>query len=161
MTSSYNPRANGLTERANQSLISALRKHVETDHLSWPHWLDWVLFAYHTRVHSSTNFSPFELLFGRKANSFSDWKSKPDTSKILELEIRSNEIKNLFENTIQKAKTNIEKSQVRQKITQDKRHNVLDSDLKVGTKVMVKNDDRLIKKLESKYRGPFTVVSVT
>ena len=26
---------------------------------------------------------------------------------------------------------------------------------------MVKNDDRLIKKLESKYRGPFTVVSVT
>jgi hypothetical protein len=105
VTSSYNPRANGLTERANQSLISALRKHVETDHLSWPHWLDWVLFAYRTRVHSSTNFSPFEIL--------------------------------------------------------DKRHNVLNSDLEIGTKVMVKNDDRLIKKLESKYRGPFTVVSVT
>ena len=161
VTSSYNPRANGLTERANQSLISALRKHVETDHLSWPHWLDWVLFAYRTRVHTSTNFSPFEILFGRKANNFSDWRSKPDTSKILELEVRSNEIKNLFENTIQKAKINIEKSQVRQKITQDKRHNVLDSDLEIGTKVMVKNDDRLIKKLESKYRGPFTIVSIT
>jgi hypothetical protein len=67
----------------------------------------------------------------------------------LELEIRINEIKNLFENTFQKAKISIEKSQIRQKITQDKRHNVLDSELEIDRKVMVRNDDRLIKKLES------------
>ena len=34
VTSAYNPRTNGLTERMNQSLITALRKHVETDHVS-------------------------------------------------------------------------------------------------------------------------------
>ena len=45
VTSAYNPRSNGLTERMNQSLITALRKHVESDHLTWPAWLDWVLFA--------------------------------------------------------------------------------------------------------------------
>ena len=111
VTSSYNPRANGLTERTNQSIITALRKHVETDHLSWPKWLDWVLFAYRTRVHSSTNFTPFEVLFGRKANSFSDWRSLPDVSKTLELEVRSNEIKNLLESTIPKVKSNIAKNQ--------------------------------------------------
>ena len=43
VTSSYNPRTNGLTERMNQSLIASLRKHVETDSLNWPLWLDWVL----------------------------------------------------------------------------------------------------------------------
>jgi len=29
VTSSYNPRANGLTERVNQTIVQALRKHVE------------------------------------------------------------------------------------------------------------------------------------
>ncbi len=49
-TTSFNPRSNGLTERLNLSLITALRKHAETNHQSWQKWLDWVLFAYRTRV---------------------------------------------------------------------------------------------------------------
>ena len=161
VTSSYNPRANGLTERTNQSIITALRKHVETDQLSWPKWLDWVLFAYRTRVHSSTNFTPFEVLFGRKANSFSDWRSLPDVSKTLELEVRSNEIKNLFESTIPKVKSNIAKNQDLQKNAQDKSKNILKETLKVGTRVMIKNTDKLVKKLENRYRGPYTVIGVT
>jgi len=56
---------------------------------------------------------------------------------------------------------NIAKSQEAQKTSQDKRHNVLIEPLAIGTKVMVKNDDKLVKKLEARYRGPYTVVSVT
>ena len=161
VTSAYNPRANGLTERTNQTIINALRKHVETDHLSWHKWLDWVLFAYRTRVHSSTGFSPFQLLFGRMANSFEDWRTNPDTSKVLELEIRSLEIKNLFEKVVPEAKKKIEKSQEQQKKSQNKRTKIIDELLKVGTKVMVVNDDKLIKKLEDRYRGPYTIMDVT
>ena len=144
-----------------QTIINALRKHVETDHLSWHKWLDWVLFAYRTRVHSSTGFSPFQLLFGRMANSFEDWRTKPDTSKVLELEIRSLEIKNLFEKVVPEAKKKIEKSQEQQKKSQNKRTKIIDELLKVGTKVMVVNDDKLIKKLEDRYRGPYTIMDVT
>ena len=161
VTSAYNPRTNGLTERMNQSLISALRKHVESDQLSWPKWLDWVLFAYRTRVHSATGFTPFELTFGRKANTFNDWKSGTDSTRELELEVRSAEIKTLFEGTGVTAKTNIAKNQVAQKTIQDNRNNVLIEPLQIGSKVMVKNDDRLVRKLEARYRGPYTVVSVT
>jgi hypothetical protein len=55
----------------------------------------------------------------------------------------------------------IAKSQEAQKTSQDKRHNVLIEPLAIGTKVMVKNDDKLVKKLEARYRGPYTVASVT
>ena len=145
----------------NQSLVTALRKHVETDQLSWPSWLDWVLFAYRTRVHTATGFTPFELTFGRKANNFENWRTEPDKSRELELEVRSNEIRKLFEEKRLAATANISKSQEAQKVIQDNRSNVLIEPLKVGTKVMIKNDDRLVKKLEARYRGPYTIVSVT
>ena len=58
-TTSFNPRCNGLTERLNLTLVTALRKHAESNQNDWPAWLDWVLFAYRTRVHSSTNFCPY------------------------------------------------------------------------------------------------------
>ncbi len=138
-------------------MITALRKHVESDHLTWSVWLDWVLFAYRTRVHSATGFTPFELTFGRKVNTFSNWQSEPDKSRELELELRSIEIKNLFEGIGRLAKANIEKNQVAQKIIQDKRSNVVLEPLTIGTKVMVKNDDKLVKKLEARYRGPYKI----
>lgn len=35
VTSSYNPRTEGMCERANQTIIEVLRKHAEADHLHW------------------------------------------------------------------------------------------------------------------------------
>ena len=67
----------------------------------------------------------------------------------------------LFEKTRPKAIDNIEKSQIAQKSSQDKRHNVLVETLQPGTKVMVRNDDKLVKKLDARYRGPYEVVSIT
>ena len=64
-TSPYNPRANGLTERFNQTLVSALRKQAANDKENWDKYLPLVLMAYRNKIHSSTNFTPYELLFGR------------------------------------------------------------------------------------------------
>ena len=43
-----------------------LRVYVQ-DQADWEHYLPLVLFAYRTVVHSSTRFSPFELMFSRPA----------------------------------------------------------------------------------------------
>jgi hypothetical protein len=104
---------------------------------------------------------PFSLTFGKKANTFRDWRNEPDKNSELELIARSQEIKNLFDRKRPLALENIAKSQEAQKTSQDKRHNVLIGPLAIGTKVMVKNHDKLVKKLEARYRGPNTVVSVT
>ncbi|CAF1051666.1 unnamed protein product [Brachionus calyciflorus] len=80
-TSPYNPRAIGLTERFNQTLVSSLRKQAADDPNNWAKYLPLVLIAYRSRVHSSTNFSPYEILFGYKISRglkyLVKWKNKP------------------------------------------------------------------------------------
>lgn len=46
VTSAYFPRTNGLTERFNKTLISALKKHTEGDPENWPSWIPYVLLSY-------------------------------------------------------------------------------------------------------------------
>ena len=44
-----------------------LVKFVKEKKDSWEHFLDTCVFAYNTARHESTHYSPFELMFGRKA----------------------------------------------------------------------------------------------
>ena len=59
--------ANGLDERFNQTLQSMLVKFVAEKQKHWEDFLDTCTFAYNTSVHESALFSPFEIMFGRKA----------------------------------------------------------------------------------------------
>ena len=73
VTSPYHPKTNGLTEKFNGTLVSSLRKHVENDPVTWPHWIPYVLLAYRSRINSITGFTPFQLMFGRSVNTFEDF----------------------------------------------------------------------------------------
>ena len=61
----YHPEGDGMVERFNRTLLQLLRTYAETHDDEWEHYLPFVLFAYHTAVHSSTGVSPFALMFGR------------------------------------------------------------------------------------------------
>ena len=158
ITASYNPRVNGQVERLNQTLITSLRKHSENKTSDWDKWLDFVVFAYNTRVHSATSFSPYELVFGKKANIFeSNDKEELTNSEKFELEQRRNQIRNLQENIRSEASLNSKKAKEVQKENQDKNQNVKLVFLKPGTVVYLKNDG-IIPKLDSRYKGPYTVL---
>ena len=43
-----NPRADGLVERANQTITKVLRKCAETDHENWIKWIPFVEYCYNT-----------------------------------------------------------------------------------------------------------------
>lgn len=65
VTSAYHPQTDGMVERFNGTLKAGIRKFL-TDHGGeWDKALPFLLFAYRETPHSSTGFSPFELLFGR------------------------------------------------------------------------------------------------
>ena len=64
-TTAYHPRGDGLVERFNHSLLQMLRSYVETKE-EWEKYLPLVLYTYRTAVHSSTGFTPFELMYGRR-----------------------------------------------------------------------------------------------
>lgn len=156
ITSAYNPRSNGLTERFNQTLTGALRKQSSEHPDKWVDYLPYVLMAYRTRIHSSTNFSPFELMFGRKMTTFDNWSSTND-DEVTPLIKRSVEIKKLAEETIPLAIKNIDVSQKRQEIIQNKQNKVHINEpnkLKVGDTVFIKSE-KIQNKFEPIYNSPF------
>ena len=56
-----------MDERFNQTLQNMLIKYIDPKKNLWAQFLDTCIFAYNTSAHESTKFSPFELMFGRKA----------------------------------------------------------------------------------------------
>ena len=59
--------ANGLDERWNQTLKQMIVKFTNSRKDQWDEFLDTSVFAYNSAKHESTQYSPFELMFGRKA----------------------------------------------------------------------------------------------
>ena len=66
-TTPYHPQANGCVERLNGVLLSALRKLSSEDPLSWPKHLPTALLMARSRVNRDIHFSPFEMVYGYKA----------------------------------------------------------------------------------------------
>ena len=67
VTSAYHPHANGLLERQNRIIKNSLKKLLDSSPTNWPYVIEGVLFAHRVTTHASTKYSPFELLYNRKA----------------------------------------------------------------------------------------------
>ena len=63
-TTAYHPQCDGMVERFNRTLKTALRKHAATFGCQWDHYLSGVLFAYRNLPYDSTGEKPLYLLFG-------------------------------------------------------------------------------------------------
>ena len=157
VTSAYMPRTDGQAEKANDTVVKVLKKHSETDTQNWDKWIPFVEYSFNTRTASSTNYSPFELLYGVKPNNFANFITIEDTDE--DIFIRSRQLRELIEGTRPLAIQNIEKAQGRQKRNQNKRSNLSD-ELEPGTPVMLKVEG-LKGKLEPHYRGRYFVLERT
>ena len=58
---------NGLDERFNQTLQNMIVKNIANEKESWESCIDSCIYAYNTAIHESSLYTPFELMFGRKA----------------------------------------------------------------------------------------------
>jgi hypothetical protein len=66
-TTPYNPKANGLTERANGIVGKILNKMVSAHKTDWDRKLPSAIHAYNTTEKSTTRQSPYFLVFGQTA----------------------------------------------------------------------------------------------
>lgn len=126
------------------------------DQLSWDKHLDACTFAYNTSRQDSTKFTPFELMFGRKAvlpvelqiSQVDPESALNDFQAAAELQSNSTALEKLIEARsliIENAKENITAAQKKQKKHYDRKH-ATPGVYKIGTKVLVKNFTRKKKK---------------
>ena len=66
LTSPYHPQANGLTERANQTLTRSLIKMTKEDPDNWDQQIPTILMGYRATRQASTKYSPFFMLHGHE-----------------------------------------------------------------------------------------------
>ena len=58
------PQADGQTEVVNRTLTQLLRAVIQKNLKNWEDCLSFIEFAYNRSVHSTTEFSPFEIVYG-------------------------------------------------------------------------------------------------
>ncbi|XP_065851249.1 uncharacterized protein [Euphorbia lathyris] len=63
-STSCHPQTDGQTEVVNRTLGQLLRAVIQKNLKSWEECLPFIEFAYNRAIHSSTNFSPFEIVYG-------------------------------------------------------------------------------------------------
>lgn len=133
-TTPYNPKCNGLCERANGTLKSMLKKMCQERPRDWDRYLPAVLFAYREVPQASTGFSPFELLYGRTVRGpmqvLKELWTEAETPEVRNTYEYVLNLRNRLEETCQLARESLREAQGKYKHHYDKRR----EDLRWGTK---------------------------
>ena len=79
-TSSYHPQTNSTLERLNSTIAQSLRMYADS-HSNWPKLLSGIMMAFRmSPATQSTQFSPFELVFGKQMRLSIDTSLRPNTT---------------------------------------------------------------------------------
>eukprot|EP00253_Pinus_taeda_P033198 PITA_33198 len=115
-STTYHPQTDGQMGRVNQVVEDMLRAYVMQQPMMWEEYLHLVEFTYNNGYHTSTQLSPFEVLYGRKCRTPSNWGGPEDR-----LSLVPNMLK-YMEDMVKRVRTNLKAAQDRQKkITDQKR----------------------------------------
>ena len=155
-TSPYYPQSDGLVERLFGTAKSMISAVLEEKRLrDWSEVLPTIEFGIRTTIQKSTQYSPYEMVFGRKARLPMSVQ-QPTMGHIAsshEYLIRLKE-----ELTDIHAKVRIMTKKGQEKISDRYNKNRWYKEVKVGDIVLVKNEGR--KGFEKKYVGPFEVKAI-
>eukprot|EP00253_Pinus_taeda_P011330 PITA_11330 len=133
-STTYLPQTDGQTERVNQVLEDMLRAYVMLKPGQWEEYLHLVEFSYNNGYHTSTQLSPFEVLYGRKCHTPSSWGGPED-----KLSLGPEMLKDM-EDMVKRVRANLKAAQDRQKSFADRKRRF--TEYKVGDHVFVRIQTR-------------------
>ena len=165
-SSACHPQTNGQTENANAFLEQYLRIFTNFVQNDWVSWLPLAEFACNNQVNESTGISPFFANYGFHPRMGVEPSSPcpPQISMAARAEFfNANSIADRFQKILDFAKSNIALAQETQEYYANQSRAEAPR-YKVGDKVWLDTrnikTERPAKKLDDKYKGPFTVTRV-
>ncbi|MFX6572610.1 hypothetical protein ABTG52_06415, partial [Acinetobacter baumannii] len=157
-SSAYHPESDGQTEVVNRSVECYLRCFVSDQPKQWPRYLPLAQFWYNSTVHSATQLTPYQALFGRLPHTIPLYQpgSTPNATLDATFTVRNTILDQL--------KQNLHKAQQRMKHQADKHRQ--DKVFDIGDKVLLKLRTyrqkslrgHVNQKLSPRFFGPYTVV---
>eukprot|EP00253_Pinus_taeda_P012699 PITA_12699 len=157
-STAYHPQTDGQMERVNQIVEDMLRACVMQKPAQWEDYLHLVEFAYNNGYHTSIQMSPFEVLYGRKCRTPTNWSSPEDKLRL------GPEMLKEMEDMVKRVRTNLKAAQDRQKNFADQKRRF--KEYQVGDHVYIRIQARKstlqwssCAKLAPQYFGPFQVLA--
>lgn len=153
-STAYHHESIGALENSHKVLGSYLRTYVAENHTDWDKWVPYYTFCYNTAVHSETEYTPYELVYGKQCNLPSSLTKT--IQPVYNYEDYNIDLKNKLQIAHRDAREILGKKKQDRKDRFDKDNRVKDSLYEVGSLVLLKNENR--KKLDPIYIGPYEVI---
>lgn len=152
--SPYHPQTCGALERSHSTLKEYLRSFISENQNTWDLYVNTAMLSYNTNVHSTTGFTPFELIFGFKPYV-------PKSIDILEGGTYTDYIRALNHRLYysrQKASQNIQSSKERSKNYYDRHTKPVT--YSIGDMVYVRCHHKQNKAFSPVWKGPFKIIKI-
>lgn len=156
-TTAYRPQSNGALERSHQTLADYLTHFIKESQDDWDTWIPYSMFSYNTTPHTTTKFTPYELIFGKIAKLPTAITKPPEFHYTYDDYV--SELRHKLQISNKVARENILKSKDHSKEIYDRKLNI--TKFKVGEKVFLLNESKQpgrSKKLTNKYTGPYIII---
>eukprot|EP00253_Pinus_taeda_P016913 PITA_16913 len=154
----YHPQTDGQTERVNQMVEDMLRAYVMQKPTRWEDYLHLVEFAYNNGYHTSTQMSPFEVMYGRKCRTPTSWGGPEDKLSL------GPEMLKEMEDMVKRVRVNLKATQDRQKNFADRKRRF--KEFQIGDHVYIQIQAKRstlqwngCAKLAPRYCGPFQILA--
>eukprot|EP00253_Pinus_taeda_P019239 PITA_19239 len=135
-----------------------LRAYVMQQPMMWEEYLHLIEFAYNNGYHTSTQMSPFEVLYGRKCRTPSSWGGPEDRLSLWREMLKE------MEDMVKRVRANLKSAQERQKNFADRKRRF--KEYQVGDHVYIRIQAKKstlqwsgCAKLAPQYCGPFQVLA--
>ena len=155
----YYPQGNGLVERLFRTAKSMIKLSTEENKKEWDEVLPTVNMALRNSVSQSIKFTPYEVLFGKRARLPIDWQfnyvqgkntmKKTEGDYIIQLKTNLKKIEEMV-------RTNLQASIIKQADYYNKKK--LYRNLKVGDLIMVRQTRNKEGRKKYRYCGPYEIV---
>jgi hypothetical protein len=160
MSTAYHPQTDGTTERANKTLITALRSYVDLHQTNWDDLLPELQVAENTSQNASTKQSPAYMNFGRRVRGVLEAELKAGGIDIGQAYPGAAKVVENIQRAAEEARAQVVKAQAKQRA--DAAQGRREVTIRKGDQVMLSSEFMRtivgVKKLNPKFYGPFTVL---